>query len=438
MHSLLKSWTLPLGLAALLLGAAPAAAQTLTVSISGTLSGCENGEDNGSFESSFTFTAGSGSVRVNFGGDLGSIPIDVASFDALIAAIADAGGSLVIPITGADLGSSSACIFDGTISYVLEGRAVGPDAPGNLTTTTAVIDTFVRSSLPAISNRIRALFSGKGTGVLASANGLTLSGLAAGDGGVPFGAWAGYSYTDSENDFVTTAFTSTRHDVLLGLDTMPAEHWVVGVSVALEKTRVNTRFNGGEQDITGISFTPYAGYLLSDWLSLDAAVGVSSVSTDQFRTASGARISSDVDSIRIFGNVNATGTWTLGQVLASARAGMLYATQDDDAFSESNGVRFAGARSTVGRFLLGGELAYTAGAWEPYVGATFEYDVTRTRATFAPGVAAPRADDTDVLLGIGLRYFGSGDLSGSIEYGRLLGRRNLDEETLSASVRWQY
>jgi outer membrane autotransporter protein len=263
--------------------------------------------------------------------------------------------------------------------------------------------------------------------------------MAAGDGNrLPIGAWAGYSYTDTENDFVTTAFTSKRHNVVMGLDTMPKENWIVGVSVALERTSVNTRFNGGEQDITGISVTPYVGYLLSDWLSIDAAFGISSVSTNQFRTSGGARITSDVDSTRVFGNINATGTWTFGSLLASSRAGLLYATQDDDGFRESNGNTFQDNRTSVGRFLLGGELAYSAGSYEPYVGATFEHDFTRTRVNFAPGVAQPKADDSDVLFAVGLRYYGGDDVSGSIEYTTLLGRRNLDEDSISANVRWQF
>ncbi len=224
----------------------------------------------------------------------------------------------------------------------------------------------------------------------------------------------------------------------MGLDITPQKNWIVGVSVALERTSVNTRFNGGEQDITGISVTPYMGYLLSDWLSIDAALGISTVQTDQFRTAGGTRITSDVESTRLFGNINATATWTFGSLLASTRAGMLYATQDDDDFRESNGGTFQSNRTSVGRFLLGGELAYSAGSFEPYVGATFEHDFTRTGVSFAPGVAQPRSDDSDVLAAIGLRYYGGDDLSGSIEYSTLLGRRNLDEDTISANVRWKF
>ena len=165
---------------------------------------------------------------------------------------------------------------------------------------------------------------------------------------------------------------------------------------------------------------------------------MSTVQTDQLRTAGGTRITSDVESTRWFGAANATGSWSFERVLASLRAGAQYATQDDDGFIESNGTRIGDTRATIGRFLLGGELAYTAGAWEPYVGATYEYDFTRTEIAFAPGVAEPRNDDSGVLFATGLRYFGDNQVSGSVEYSTVLGRRNYDEHTFTGNVRWEF
>ena len=117
---------------------------------------------------------------------------------------------------------------------------------------------------------------------------------------------------------------------------------------------------------------------------------------------------------------------------------MLWATQRDDDFLESNGQRTQDARFNVGRFLLGGELAYSVGDWEPYASGLFEYDFTRTTQTFAAGVRAPEHDDTDVLVSVGLRYFGNNNITGSLEYNTLLGRQDLDEDTFNASIRWQF
>ena len=251
-------------------------------------------------------------------------------------------------------------------------------------TTNAAITSFVQTTLPAISNRIGAVFRGTANGLLSSSNVYSINGMAAGDGErPPIGAWAGYSFTDSSNDFSSTAFSSDRHTVMLGLDTMPTDRMLLGVSVSLERSETKTQFNGGEQDVTAISLTPYAGFLLTDWLTVDMAVGIGSVSNKQFRTSGAAQITSDLKSTRVYGSVNATATWAFDRILATGHTGLLYATQDDEDFRESNGTLIGDSRSKLGRFLFGGELAYSAGAWEPYVSGTFEYDFARTDAEFS-------------------------------------------------------
>ena len=213
--------------AALLLLAVPSSAQTITVSLSGSLSSCP---ESGPVNASFTLSAGGGSVQVTLGG--GSLALDdifsdldQSSFSEAVQALSQAGGSLSFSVSGEAVGPPSLCLFSGTVTFSLQGRSISADAPGNTATTASVIDGFVRSALPAISNRIRALFSGNGTGLLTSHNGLTVQGMAAGDGNrAPIGAWAGYSFTDTKNDFVSTAFTAKRHNVMLGVDTMPADN----------------------------------------------------------------------------------------------------------------------------------------------------------------------------------------------------------------------
>jgi outer membrane autotransporter protein len=227
--------------------------------------------------------------------------------------------------------------------------------------------------------------------------------------------------------------------VLFGVDAMHGDNLLMGVALGLDRTDVRTRFNAGEQGVTGMTIAPYIGVLFSDWLTMDATFGYGDAQTDQFRTtAGGARINSDVESSRVFGSVNATATHAIDRLLLSARTGALYATQKDDSFIESNGTVIPESRTNLGRFLLGGELAYAAGNWEPFVGGTYQYDFTRTETVFAPGVAQPRNDDADLLFAVGLRYYGDDGLSGAIEYNKLIGRRNLDEDTISANVRWTF
>ena len=432
-------------LVALLMFAAPSQAQTLDISFVGSVFNCiaPNAGLNQSVNLNFTAsgqTSGSDTIiTVNLGSSLGSFTENVptAQIEELAQALAASGGSIQVNIGPIPIGPPP-CDLQGTLTISL-AATFEQNAPGNLATTTAAINSFVRTTLPAITNRINSAFRKSASFFSSDNNVYTVSGMSAGDGDrPPIGAWAGYSFTDSSNDFTTTAFSSDRHTAILGLDTMPSDNLLLGLSVSLERAKTKTRFNSGEQNATAISVTPYAGYLLSDWLTLDAALGFGSVSTDQFRTLGATRISSDLHSTRIYGSLNATGTWAFDRLLASSRVGFLYATQDDDRFLESNGAAVADSRAKVGRLLLGGELAYSLAAWEPYVSGTFEHDFTSSKAAATAGVAQPKNDDTDLLFAVGLRYYGKNDLSGSLEYNTILGRRNLEEDNFSANVRWKF
>ena len=70
------------------------------------------------------------------------------------------------------------------------------------------------------------------------------------------------------------------------------------------------------------------------------------------------------------------------------------------------------------------------GEWEPFV--------TETDQVFAAGVADPGQDSTDVLLGIGVRYFGAQGLSGTIEFTSLVGRDHVEQHSLSAVLRAEF
>ena len=347
------------------------------------------------------------------------------------------GDTLNLSFDGADV----FCSFIGTISASRSSTAaIIPDViPSNILTTAAEIDSFLRGQPVANSSRIRNVLTGAGRNFQVNAGSISVSGMSAAEGSaMPLGAWAAFSYSDTENDFITTAFTSKRYGILFGIDTQPTDDTLLGVSVGLERSEVKTTFNLGEQQLTAITLAPYFGMLFNEWLTFDITAGISDVQNDQFRTAGTARVTSDVESLRFFANANVAATYTFAALRLTGQGGVLWATQRDDDFQESNGLITPESSFNVGRFLLGGEVAYSLGAWEPYVNGLFEHDFTRTKQRFAAGVLTPKNDDSDLLLSVGLRYFGANNVSGYLEYSTLIGRRNIDEDTISASLRWAF
>ena len=204
---------------------------------------------------------------------------------------------------------------------------------------------------------------------------------------------------------------------------------IIGIAGGYETDDTDTTFNGGNIDTDGFTVVAYAGSLITDSLSVDASFGHSLLDTDQFRTAAGTRITSSVDGDRTFAAANLNYNHQVNDWLLTGIGGVLWAQDKQDAFTESDGTAVGSSRFTLGRVKIGGELARTFGAFEPFVGATFSHAFNQT------DIAGSSNDRSDVLLGAGARYFGSQDVSGSLELNTLLGRDDVEEHSVNFLLR---
>jgi hypothetical protein len=267
-----------------------------------------------------------------------------------------------------------------------------------------------------------------------------ISGVSAGEDGPSYGVWASYSYADFSNDFVATLLDGHRHNVLFGADMTPRDNMVLGVAVGYESASIDTDFNGGDQDTDGFTVAPYFGLVLSDSWNVSASVGYSNLNTDQFRTdpVLGTRITSSPDSDRWFGTLNVNGYTTWNDWIFIGRVGMLQARSVQKSFDESDGSAVGRFTTKLGQWNAGGEAAYSWGKFEPFVRATYERDFSQTQLTVIGTGPQPSTDDDNVLFGLGARYYGDNGLSGNIEWYKRLGRKDYDEDTFSATVRWEF
>jgi len=314
--------------------------------------------------------------------------------------------------------------------------------PGSGFTQAQSLNSFVRFFTQSLGVRFATIRRGAGnTGARPISGGAMLqhgSGLAAGEGfSKPWGIWGSYTRSESEDDFVSTAFDASRNSFLGGLDFGPTENLVLGLSFGYENADIDTSFNRGEQESEGWTVAPYAAVLVGDILSFDLAGGYSNIDIDQFRTLPGTttRVNSEVDSDRWFltGNVNASkayGNWYL-----SGRVGLLYAEDTLDSFRESNGTIQPSQVSRIKQLRIGGDVAYTLGAFEPYVTATWERDFQRTEVRLAPGVPQPEDDRDGAVVGLGVRYFGGSGITGGLEYSTVVGREDFEEHIFNVIIR---
>ncbi len=263
-------------------------------------------------------------------------------------------------------------------------------------------------------------------------------GLGAGEWAYPLGVWGNVGYTSLENDFVSVALDSKSLHGTLGADVTVNDSLVVGFAAGYESDDIDTPFNGGNIESDAFTVVGYAAAFVNDEVTVDAAVGRSAVDNDQFRTTGGARVTSSFDSDRTFLGANVNYGRSFGDMRFTGTAGIVWAKDAADAFTESDGTAVASSDFIIGRAKLRGEFSALYGDWEPFISAAYNRSLTETDQVFAAGVADPGQDKTDVLLGLGARYFGSEGMSGLVEFTSVLGRDHVEQYSISAIIRAEF
>ncbi len=349
------------------------------------------------------------------------------------------GNTLPITFSGANVGGDG-CTFSGSATLTRSGNStVSAAAPGSTATTPATLLTTVTAFAGLTNARVQDALPGTRARPKKIANGFMLegdTGRAAGDGLSAIGVWGSYSHSGFDNDFAATAIDGQRDSGMFGADFSPWEDTVLGIAIGYEDNRTDTRFNQGHVDSTGYTISPYFGAVLSETWSIDLSMGYSDIGTDQYRTdpATTARVNSSFDSTRWFwsGNLNGTryfGNWVLGGTL-----GWLYARDDQDAYTESNGTAIGKRTVKLGQWHIGGNLAYGWGDFEPFTSLSYERDYSMELLQVFSG-PQPANDRDDLLLGAGVRYYNSNGITGSFEWNKRLLRDQVGEDTYTLSVR---
>ncbi|TNF94295.1 MAG: autotransporter outer membrane beta-barrel domain-containing protein, partial [Gammaproteobacteria bacterium] len=326
------------------------------------------------------------------------------------------------------------------------GETVNPPSSGatEVVNTAETVALTVTPIVTTLSGRTFAVFrSGKtGIGTLKpfEKTGAMYEGeigLNAGDGMILLGYWGGYSYTRLENDFSRTRYDGDRHMFLGGIDFSPKESLIMGVALGYENNDLDTDFNFGEADADGWTVAPYFGVVIDDVWNLDVSFGYSNIDTDQDRSF--GTITSDVDTDRYFASANLSAFTQVDNWLLIGRFGAMHAINKDDSYTEKGvGGNTVDSNTTrLTQLNIGGEASYLMGDFEPFIGATYSYDLMSDKLELSPG-KQPDYDRYDVLINAGFRYYSKDNLSSSLDYSKRFGRSDYDEDTLSLNLRWDF
>lgn len=281
--------------------------------------------------------------------------------------------------------------------------------------------------------------------------------LAAGDemAASVFGVWGSYSYSDFESDFVfqgtSLAYEADAHNVLAGFDRLFAERFLLGFAFGHQWVESESDFNGGKTETDGFTVAPYAAVLLNEMFSIDATGGYSPLDYDQDRVSptDGTTTAAEFDSDRWFAAVNLNALKSFDKLVVSARLGYLYTEEEQDGYVETGSAASAAAGTLrtvqqrdieLQQLIVGGEVAYGLGQFEPYVIALYHNDLERDDGEDAGGLpgnftSVQPDDDDEVNLGFGIRWYSTWGASATFEYSRTEGREDFDNDTFMFTLR---
>jgi outer membrane autotransporter protein len=260
------------------------------------------------------------------------------------------------------------------------------------------------------------------------------SGVAAGDGNSGMTGFASLSFNNAEDDFVSTAYDSDTTSFSFGVDKSMSDKMIVGISAGYSSTDTSTTFNAGSSDTTGWNLAPYLSYVVNDMISLDASVGYSSSESDNSRVSAGTTITGTQDSSSKFASLGINAAKWMDNLGLSANAGYTWSGSDSDGFTESNGTVISSSSSTFKQIHLGGQVSYYTEKAMPYASLTWQKELGKERVAVAAGQATPSNDADELVLGLGLSFFGEGAVSGGISGSKTFSRDNFDGSMISANV----
>jgi hypothetical protein len=267
---------------------------------------------------------------------------------------------------------------------------------------------------------------------------VTLS-MSAGDGfNYPWGAWTSVSWAESDDDFVTTAFESSRYGIFLGTDFSPIDGYIFGVALGYDNTDTDTTFNSGNSSSESLTLVPYMGVLLGDWFSADFSTGFSRVWTDQFRTDNGETITSDFRSSRYFVSGNLNASTYLGDWLIGGTVGGQWAKNVSEEFVESIGIRTDEQKSKLGIATLGVNTSYYWEDLEFFGFANYSYDYSKEETEAVEGELQVPNDKDSTAVGLGVRWYPTDGFTFSGEWNTILGLENFSENSFNILLRHDY
>lgn len=252
--------------------------------------------------------------------------------------------------------------------------------------------------------------------------------------------WASGSYNHVKKTDVDGRYDGSVKNGVVGYDRRVTKDLILGVATGYETVDISTKYNAGSVEGESVSLSPYLGYVINDWLSVDASLGYSWIKYDFTRNANA--VTGNTSAGRVFGSTNLNATHRYGDFQLRAALGYLRLYEQQDAYRDSTGaavdkseINFGQARATIGG---GYDIVTGFGVLTPNAFVRLEYDLPGSHAVMVGNNWMSSSDRTGAVFGLGLDAAVSNDLSFNVTATSTQFRQNTDAYSVIGSVRYAF
>jgi outer membrane autotransporter protein len=312
-------------------------------------------------------------------------------------------------------------------SYLAETKDVADSSVK--ATTSAVIDHVVST----VTNHVRML--GGATGAFNVVNSKNYAaGISAGDSSTGYAIWFTPSYSDFENNGgkkVGLDYDGDLTTVLVGFDAVINKNLVFGATIGYEDS--NSDFdNNSKADSDGYVGAIYGAYNFSQATAyLNTGFIFQDNDLDDYSLGPNTLSKGSFDSDTYFVNIGVMRSTQLSNDwIYTIDGSYSYADTETDSYTDSLARRIKSTSSYLSEIMVNSEVAKVTD-WGEYYGTV--------------GVGFDLQDDNDynngdigVDLGLGLRFNPSDNLTGEISVKKLFLKKDEEDVTYSANLRYEF
>lgn len=286
-----------------------------------------------------------------------------------------------------------------------------------------------------------ALTTGATLDALDQALGVSTSSGEQGNGAARYNSvWAGGSYNHVKKGDTNGRYNGDVKNGVVGYDRRVTQNLILGVATGYEQVDITTEYNSGTVEGSSVSVSPYLGYVINGWLSVDATIGHTWIKYDF--TQNGGSVKGSTDAGRWFGSTNLTATHRLGDFRLRGSVGYLRLYEQQDGYRDSTGaqvdkseVNFGQIRTTVGGAY---DIAASFGVLSPNAFVRMEYDTPTSHSVMVGNSWMSSSDRTGAVFGLGVDAAIGNDLVFNVTATSTQFRQNTEAYSLIGNVRYSF